>query len=113
MAGRYFLQYADSHRPDWHLIGVARRPLDFACRAEFVAADLNQDELPASLNAALAHVTDVVIAGFVPAPTWLEQVEPNRRLVANALAAIKRSGAPLSFILPLLLRLVSGFEIIW
>lgn len=95
MAGRYFLQYADAHHPDWHLIGMARRPLDFACRADFVAADLNQNELPESLNAALANVTDVVIAGFVPAPTWLEQVEPNRRLVANALTALMHSGAPL------------------
>jgi len=95
MAGRYFLQYADAHRPDWNLIGMARRPLDFASRAEFVQADLNQDELPASLNPALAHVTDVVFAGFAPAPTWLEQVAPNRRLLVNALAAVKSSGAPL------------------
>jgi len=96
MAGRYFLQYADQHRPHWTLIGMARRPLDFPTRASFVGADLNQDDLPASLSSALSQVTDLVFAGFVPAPTWLEQVAPNRRLLANALAALKASGAPLT-----------------
>ncbi|MFK7965611.1 MAG: SDR family oxidoreductase [Burkholderiaceae bacterium] len=95
MAGRYFLQYAEHQRPDWDLIGLARRPLDFDSRATYVAADLNEDEIPEQVSRALTHVTDLVFAGFVPAPTWLEQVDPNRRLLANALAAVKASGAPL------------------
>lgn len=89
MAGRYFVQHAERHHPDWSLVAVARRPLDFASEARFVGVDLTDSAGSQQALSQINDVTDLVFAGFINAPDWLAQVAPNRAMLVNALAGIE------------------------
>jgi len=91
VTGRYFLDHA-IRRGDRTVIGMARnRPDDFPEAGHFVAADaMDPDAVEQALDG-LPTVTDVVYAGFVNAPSFLEQVAPNRRLLAGTLGGVTRA----------------------
>lgn len=95
MAGRYFIQHANAQHPDWDIVGLARRALDFDSKASFISVDLLDASQSAAQLSQLSHATDLVFAGFVPAPSWLEQVDPNRTILVNALQGLEAAGASL------------------
>lgn len=98
MTGRYFLQYADRSAA-LEAIGVSRRAPDYPTDARFISIDLsNADEAHSRLSG-LPDVTDVVYAGFVPAPTWQEQVAPNVAMLVNTVRGIEAAGGNLQRIL--------------
>ena len=88
LTGRYFIQHAE-RLPDWQIIGASRRPPDFEMQGRFVPVDLSRAEDARAQLGQLAEVTDLVFAGFVPAPTWAEQVAPNLELLVNAVRGLE------------------------
>ncbi|MGH1361451.1 MAG: SDR family oxidoreductase [Burkholderiaceae bacterium] len=89
MAGRYFIQHAERHHPDWSLVAIARRPLDFASKAQFFGLDLTDAAASRQVFSQISGVTAMVFAGFINAPDWLAQVAPNRQILINALAGLE------------------------
>jgi nucleoside-diphosphate-sugar epimerase len=88
VVGRNLIRHLDG-LPDWEILGVARRPLDFKCRARIIQVDLLD---PAAAQAALGglkQVTHIFYAGYTERPSWVEQEPPNRVLLVNAIEAVE------------------------
>lgn len=84
----------EARRTGVDVVGLARRvPRD--APVPFVAADLLDADASRGAMARLSNVTHLVHCGFVPGPTFLDQVAPNRAILANALAGLAAARAPL------------------
>ena len=86
---------ADS--PKWGIITAARRPVP-TYRAQaappHISVDLMDREGTTQAFSSLDKVTDLVFAAYVEKPTMAETVEPNARMLRNALDALATSNVP-------------------
>ena len=83
--------------PQWGVTTAARRPAP-AYRAQsappHISVDLLDREGTKSAFSSLRGVTDLVYAAYVEKPTMAETVEPNARMLKNALGALAASNVP-------------------
>ncbi len=94
VTGRHFIAHARAAGA-LDVIGLARRRPADAGDVPYVTVDLLDREAAVAGLAGFGGVTDLVHCGFVPAPTFLEQVAPNRALLENALAGLAAARAPI------------------
>src|SRR4029077_1047128 len=89
---------AVAENPKWRIITAARRPAP-TYRAEAVpphiSVDLMDREGTTNAFSSLDKVTDLVFAAYVEKPTMAETVEPNARMLKNALDALAARNVPL------------------
>ncbi len=94
--GRGLMQHLDG-LPDWHAIGVSRRPPaeSHSAWSRYLAVDLlDPDDAKAKLGG-LSEVTHVFYTAFVDAPDQAAQVAPNLALLRNCLEALDPAAAKL------------------
>src|SRR5258708_2311573 len=93
---------AVAENPKWGITTAARRPAP-AYRAQAAPPHINVDLLDreGTTNAfsSLDKVTDLVFAAYVEKPTMAETVEPNARMLKNALDALAARNVPLQRII--------------
>src|SRR5271155_4852969 len=89
---------AVAENPIWGITTAARRPVPtYRERAAppHVSVDLLDREGTKKAFSALDKVTDLVYAAYVEKPTMAETVEPNARMLKNALDALAARNIPL------------------
>src|SRR5882757_9616085 len=88
---------AVAENPQWGVTTAARRPAP-AYRAQsapaHISVDLMDREGTKNAFSSLGGVTDLVFAAYVEKPTMAETVEPNARMLKNALGALAASNVP-------------------
>ena len=88
---------AVAENPQWGVTTAARRPAP-AYRAQsappHIGVDLMDREGTKNAFSSLGMVTDLVFAAYVEKPTMAETVEPNARMLKNALDALAASNVP-------------------
>src|SRR3984893_13950863 len=88
---------AVAENPQWAVTTAARRPAP-AYRAQsaplHISVDLMDREGTKNAFSPLHEVTDLVFAAYVEKPTMAETVEPNARMLRNALDALATSNVP-------------------
>lgn len=97
VAGSAFIEHVATHPidfVDWEITGLSRRQtpgitetVENATQVNYVSGDLLNDY---SALKSLSDITHVVFTGFVPAPDFAQQVQPNRDILVNCLHALKR-----------------------
>src|SRR5258705_8985236 len=89
---------AVAEKPQWGVTTAARRPAP-AYRAQsappHISVDLMDREGTKNAFSSLGGVTDLVFAAYVEKPTMAETVEPNARMLKNALDALATRKVPL------------------
>ncbi|PWW66836.1 SDR family oxidoreductase [Actinokineospora spheciospongiae] len=91
---------------DWQVIGLSRRGGEGSERVRHISVDLlDADDTRAKL-AGLTDVTHVFYAAYQDAPTFAGLVEPNQRMLVNALEAIEPVAAGLRHV-----QLVQGYKV--
>jgi nucleoside-diphosphate-sugar epimerase len=89
---------AVAENPQWGITTAARRPVP-TYRAQaapsHVSVDLMDREGTTKAFSSLNTVTDLVFAAYVERPTMAETVEPNARMLKNALDALAARNLPL------------------
>jgi nucleoside-diphosphate-sugar epimerase len=88
---------AVAENPQWGVTTAARRPAP-AYRAQsappHIRVDLMDRGGTKSALSSLGEVTDLVFAAYVEKPTMAETVEPNARMLKNALDALAAGSVP-------------------
>jgi nucleoside-diphosphate-sugar epimerase len=86
-----------ANNPQWGVTTAARRPAP-AYRAQsappHISVDLMDREGTKNAFSSLGGVTDLVFAAYVEKPTMAETVEPNARMLKNALGALAAGSVP-------------------
>jgi len=78
------------NKPEWEIIAVSRRSLDFPSRAKHVSADLlNKDDMIKNLSEDLKCVTHIFFAAYQEKPTLAEQIPPNLAMLRNLVEAVE------------------------
>ena len=89
---------AVAESPKWGIVTAARRPAP-TYRAQaappHISVDLTDREGTTKAFSSLNKVTDLVFAAYVEKPTMAETVEPNARMLKNALDALAARNGPL------------------
>src|ERR1700736_5799795 len=89
---------AVAENPRWGITTAARRPAP-TYRAQpappHISVDLLDREGTTKAFSSLAKVADLVFAAYVEKPTMAETVEPNARMLRNALDALAARHVPL------------------
>jgi nucleoside-diphosphate-sugar epimerase len=89
---------AGAENPQWGITTAARRPPP-TYRAQaapsHISIDLMDREGTTTAFSSLDKVTDLVFAAYVEKPTMAETVEPNARMLRNALDALAARNVPL------------------
>jgi nucleoside-diphosphate-sugar epimerase len=84
--------------PKWGIVTAARRPAP-TYRAQaappHINVDLTDREGTTKAFSSLNNVTDLVFAAYVEKPTMAETVEPNARMLKNALDGLAARNVPL------------------
>lgn len=97
VSGRSLLNHLTS-KSDWHVIGVSRRGPDFETSADYIEADLlDADDAQRALGN-LNEVTHVFYTGYISKPSWVEQREPNARMLINAINALEPAATGLQHV---------------
>lgn len=91
---------------EWRVIGVSRRGGSSNAKVEHLAVDLLDEEDSRRKLAGLADVTHVFYAAYQDRPTFAELVEPNRRMLINALGAIEPAAPGLRHV-----QLMQGYKV--
>ena len=92
VSGAAFLSHIENLRQqqgcDWVITGLSRNPpvAIKGTSTHYVAADLLLDNTAIKELAPISHV---VFCGFVPAPDFAGQVQPNREMLVNCLDALQ------------------------
>ena len=93
---------AVAENPKWGITTAARRPPP-AYRAQaahpHISVDLMDREGTTNAFSSLDNVTDLVFAAYVEKPTMAETVEPNARMLKNALDGLAARSVPLQRIM--------------
>ncbi|WP_240012538.1 SDR family oxidoreductase [Actinokineospora sp. PR83] len=90
----------------WRVVGLSRRGGERSERVRHISVDLlDADDTRAKL-AGLTDVTHVFYAAYQDAPTFAGLVEPNQRMLVNALEAIEPVAAGLRHV-----QLVQGYKV--
>jgi nucleoside-diphosphate-sugar epimerase len=93
---------AVAENPKWGITTAARRPPP-AYRAQaappHISVDLMDRESTTNAFSSLDNVTDLVFAAYVEKPTMAETVEPNARMLKNALDGLAARSVPLQRIM--------------
>ena len=87
--GRGLMQHLDG-LPDWHAIGISRRPPveSHSAWSRYLAVDLLDPADAKAKLGGLTEVTHVFYAAFVNAPDQASQVAPNLALLRNCIEAL-------------------------
>ena len=93
--GRGLMQHLDG-LPDWHAIGVSRRPPaeSHSAWSRYLAVDLLDPADAKAKLGGLSEVTHVFYTAFVDAPDQAAQVAPNLALLRNCLEALNSAADP-------------------
>ena len=94
--GRGLMQHLEG-LPDWHAIGVSRRPPveGHSAWSRYLAVDLLDPADAKAKLGTLGQVTHVFYAAFVDAPDQAAQVAPNLAVLRNCLEALDPAAAKL------------------
>ena len=93
--GRGLMQHLDG-LPDWHAIGVSRRPPaeSHSAWSRYLAVDLLDPADAKAKLGGLSEVTHVFYTAFVDVPDQAAQVVPNLALLRNCLEALNSAADP-------------------
>lgn len=89
VAGRGVLHELE-HRTETGIIALSRRQPDFVTRAEFITLDLTDRAACLAASKALAPVTHLIFAAYMPAPTLAEEVAPNVAMLVNLVSTLDK-----------------------
>lgn len=90
----------------WRVIGVSRRGGESTATVRHLAVDLLDEEATRRAFRDLADVTHVFYAAYQDRPTFAELVEPNQRMLVNAVRAIEPVAAGLRHV-----QLMQGYKV--
>lgn len=80
----------------WDVVGLSRRPPDFATGAQFIAVDLLDRGDADRKLAALTDVTHIVYTAFQARPTWAGHNAPNLAMLVNSVEPIAAASKSLA-----------------
>lgn len=91
---------------DWRAIGVSRRGGTSTPKVRHLAVDLLDEDATRRAFADLDEVTHVFYAAYQDRPTFAELVEPNQRMLVNAVQAIEPAAPGLRHV-----QLMQGYKV--
>lgn len=91
---------------DWQVIGVSRRGGTTAEQVRHLSVDLLDAAETRRALAGLTGVTHVFYAAYQDAPTFVDLVEPNQRMLVNTLQAIEPVASDLRHV-----QLMQGYKV--
>jgi nucleoside-diphosphate-sugar epimerase len=90
----------------WRVIGVSRRGGEPTATVRHLAVDLLDEEATRQAFRDLTEVTHVFYSAYQDRPTFAELVEPNQRMLVNAVRAIEPVAAGLRHV-----QLMQGYKV--
>jgi nucleoside-diphosphate-sugar epimerase len=88
-----------AQRPDWHVIGIARRPPQATGRIEWIALDLTDATAVRAAARRFASATHIFhCARYAHSTGAAEPIEPNVEMLRNLVEATERHGAALAHV---------------
>jgi nucleoside-diphosphate-sugar epimerase len=91
---------------DWDIVGLSRRGGEATERTRHVSVDLLDAAEAREKLAGLTDVTHVFYAAYQDAPTFAGLVEPNQRMLVNALEAVEPIAAGLRHV-----QIMQGYKV--
>ena len=88
ITGRAIVEHLEND-PEWDVIGLSRRPPNYASDAKFLSLDLLDPADCAAKAGDLAGATHVFFCAYAPKPSVAAEIAPNVSILANLMNALE------------------------